>query len=479
MSVRKLVDPRSLRMPTVVAGRVPPHNLEAEAAVLSACLLKKDTIARVQSVLGDDGRHFYSEGNAFVYEAICAVAAASGKPVDLVTVAEQLRDRERLPLVGGTAYLAQIVDATPAVSNVVAHALIVQELSQLRGWIAAAQKGVAYAYGGVGDPRAFMAEHNAALEAYARGDASVGPTMMDVAAATLRAELAEAKQRRTLGGFGGLSTGWDALDRKTGGLEIGGVTYLSAPTKMGKTTIAMNFVRAISHRHEKILRDGVESTRPQGTCIISLEQTASELAHTMGCVVGRVNRGRFAVGEQTPEDESALEFGMAAFDALPVVVDARTDTNASNLRARVREARWELLTKRGAPLRLVMIDTLQLLATGAGTHDPKQEQAIVDGAGREIRKLSMDPEFAGVAWLVLSQENEFGKLRGSRALEHHLTRWYQLSVADDDEDHPFSTATRKIARIDVRLARKLPPKLYATAYYDTSTGELEGGPAWT
>ena len=122
--VREIRDPRAQRMPPIVAGRPPPHNLEAEAAVLSACLLKRDAIARVQGVLGADGRHFYSDANAAVFDALCAVAA-DGKPVDLVTVADRLRDSEKLAIVGGTAYLAQIVDATPAVANVVAHAAIV------------------------------------------------------------------------------------------------------------------------------------------------------------------------------------------------------------------------------------------------------------------------------------------------------------------------------------------------------------------
>src|SRR5262245_48946643 len=89
------------------AGRVPPHDLDAEAAVLSAVLLSGESFDSVNDVLAAE--HFYSDANRRIYEAIIDLQS-TGKPVDVVTVATWLRDRERLQQVGGTPYLAQLTD---------------------------------------------------------------------------------------------------------------------------------------------------------------------------------------------------------------------------------------------------------------------------------------------------------------------------------------------------------------------------------
>src|SRR5580698_4593920 len=108
--------------PPIVNGRVPPHDLDAEAAVLSAVLLSRDALDRVLEILKPE--HFYSDANGRIYEAALALASA-GKPVDHVQIASYLRDRERLAQVGGPSYIAQLADATPAVAHVGAHAQVV------------------------------------------------------------------------------------------------------------------------------------------------------------------------------------------------------------------------------------------------------------------------------------------------------------------------------------------------------------------
>ena len=87
------------------AGRVPPHDLDAEAAVISAILLSREALDRVLEILKPE--HFYSDANGRVYEAAQQLAL-EGKPIDIISVASWLRDRERLAQVGGASYLAQL-----------------------------------------------------------------------------------------------------------------------------------------------------------------------------------------------------------------------------------------------------------------------------------------------------------------------------------------------------------------------------------
>ncbi len=105
--------------PIATEGRVPPHDLDAEAAVLSAVMLDPLAFDKVNEFLRPE--HFYSEAHRRIHEA-CVELSAEGKPVDVVQVATWLRDRERLAQVGGMAYLTEVLNAAPAVANVVAYA---------------------------------------------------------------------------------------------------------------------------------------------------------------------------------------------------------------------------------------------------------------------------------------------------------------------------------------------------------------------
>ena len=122
-----------MREPPPIAGRVPPNDLDAEAAVLSAIMLKRDALDQVAEVLKPE--HFYSEANGRIYEAALALAL-EGQPIDVVQIASHLRSRERLAQVGGIQYVTQLVDATPAVTHVQAHAKTVREKWRVRRLIA-------------------------------------------------------------------------------------------------------------------------------------------------------------------------------------------------------------------------------------------------------------------------------------------------------------------------------------------------------
>ena len=124
------------REPQNIEGCVPPHDLDAEAAVLSACMLSAQAINLVIDLLRQE--HFYSDDNGLIWKAILDLVE-EGKPVDLVTVATKLRNSDQLSRVGGSSYLAQISDASPSVANVRAHAEIVYDKARRRWFIASCQ----------------------------------------------------------------------------------------------------------------------------------------------------------------------------------------------------------------------------------------------------------------------------------------------------------------------------------------------------
>ncbi|MET0793945.1 MAG: AAA family ATPase [Polyangiaceae bacterium] len=149
-------------------ARVPPSDLDAEAAVLSAAMLEPDTIPVARAILQPP--HFYSDANGRIFGAILQLAA-SGKSTDVVMVSGLLRDTGRLDQVGGTPYLAQIVDATPAVANVATHAQRVFEKWRVRQLVSICHKVAAEGYGDFGDVQAFIDNATASLRAIAESSA--------------------------------------------------------------------------------------------------------------------------------------------------------------------------------------------------------------------------------------------------------------------------------------------------------------------
>jgi replicative DNA helicase len=221
---------------------VPPHDLDAEAAVLSAILLKQDALDQVAEIL--KAEHFYSEANGRIYEAAVELAR-QGAPIDLVQVASWLRDRERLAQIGGTAYLAQIVDATPAVAHVAAHARTVREKWRLRRLIAECQRVSAEGYGDVGEVQEFIDGAEQAIYELARTpEANSAQPINQVLRAAFEqiSKAAERGDRIT-----GISTGFAKLDEKTAGLHDGDLMIVAARPGMGK---------CLSRDAEIVLEDG-------------------------------------------------------------------------------------------------------------------------------------------------------------------------------------------------------------------------------
>lgn len=123
--------------PDLIDANVPPHAMDAEAAVISALFLAPGTVVDLEP------EHFYSDANRLVFLAI-----RDSEPADIVTVVHLLRSRQQLGRVGGQSYVAQLADATPAVAHAPAHAAIVRECFRRRVLIAAFQRCTAELYAG-------------------------------------------------------------------------------------------------------------------------------------------------------------------------------------------------------------------------------------------------------------------------------------------------------------------------------------------
>ncbi|WP_437575447.1 replicative DNA helicase [Sorangium sp. So ce887] len=422
--------------PPIVAGRVPPHDLDAEAAVLSAILLHRDALDRVLEIL--KAEHFYSEANSRVYEAAQELASA-GTPLDIVSVASWLRDRERLAQVGGAAYLAQLADATPAVAHVGAHARVVYEKWRVRQLIATCQRVAAEGYGDVGVVQEFIDGAEQSVYQLARtpqGTATQPLAQVLKAAFEQITAAAERGDRIT-----GISTGYEKLDAKTAGLHDGDLTIIAARPGMGKTSFVLNLAvnvaspRTVSSPGPDQAGHGIERHEPGfGAAVFSLEMPREQLATRMVCCEGRVDLGKLRQGFLQPDDWRRLTEAASFLSTLPVWVDDTPAITLLELRAKVRriQAEYDRAPSDGSSGRrigLVVIDYLQLMKGRDGVNSREQE---ISEISRGLKQLAKELK---VAVIALSQLNRAVETRTTKDKRPQLSDLRESGAIEQDADN--------------------------------------------
>lgn len=411
------------------AGRVPPADLDAEAAVLSAVMLSTEAFDQVQEAL--EPKHFYTDANRRIFEAIIELATAS-RPIDTISVATFLRDRGRLELVGGTPYLARLVDATPAVAHVGEHARTVREKWRLRSLIATCQRVAVEGYGDCGDVQTFVdeAEQSIFELARAKAESSVVPLRMAVQSAFH--VLSEARTRG--GGVTGFSTGFIELDKRTSGLHKGDLYIVAGRPGMGKTSFVLNLATNVAAPRRVPTRDGGHVNEAGfGVAFFSLEMPREQLAARMLASEAKVNMASLRSGQVTANDWNKLTDAAARLSRLPLWLDDTPAISLMDLRAKVRRLQADMKRNENGPteLGLVAIDYLQLMAGRKGVTSREQE---ISEISRGLKQLAKE---MGVPVIALSQLNRSVETRTTKDKRPQLSDLRESGAIEQDADAIF------------------------------------------
>lgn len=333
-------------------GRVPKCNLDAEAAVISAAVLSTEAADEALSIVAV--QDFYSDSNRRIFEAIRDLMNIN-QPVDILSIAQSLRDSGRYDQVGGSPYLAQIIDATPAVANVRMHCRMVLDCARVRRAGEVAHRFAAEAYGDVGDPQAWLQRFEQAAYQAASDERqeSTAATFGDGAREAFAAikEAAKAKSETV-----GLPTGFQTLDDDVGGLAGGDLWLIGGRPGSGKTSWVMQMIENVAALTQP-------SGAPIGVIMFSMEMKRRQLlmrslARRCGIPFRNLRLGRL----QPQQWNDLAEEGKLA-KTVPMIIDDGRGLTPYRLRSKLRRHLAELRNKFGSELKLgaFAIDYIQLM----------------------------------------------------------------------------------------------------------------------
>lgn len=313
--------------------------------MLSAVMLKPGALDEVTDLL--KAEHFYSEAHKHIFEAACDLSVA-GQPIDTVQVATWLRDRDRLAIVGGAAYIAQIEDASPSLRNIRAHASSVREKWRLRELARICWQTAAECYGDVGEVQSFIDQTEAKLSALGQTDVradlvSIGESIVEVFSAV----------EKHGGGGHGLPLGPTEFQSLTLGFAGGDLLVVAGRPGMGKSALAMQWACEVSSAHDHL-------AVPLGAIVFSAEMTHTDLSTRAVCSVARVDANKLKSNQVTDGEWARLTQAAHALSAGRLKYYDRAGMTPIEIRSKSRRYAAEL-ERQGARLGVVVIDYLQLL----------------------------------------------------------------------------------------------------------------------
>ncbi|CAN7392193.1 replicative DNA helicase [Pseudoxanthomonas sp. LjRoot143] len=415
--------------------RVPPHNIDAEQAVLGGVMLSPEAYDLVADLLDTD---FYRRDHQLLWRSIQYMAERK-RPFDAVTLGEWFNARGHGELIGGGAYLVELASTTPSAANVRAYAEIIREAALRRGMIDAGTQIVA---------DAFARDGREATDVLAEGQARLGdllksqPCELEPAGVVLK-RVAEDIRRRYEAGAGeitGLPFEYEELNEVIAGMQAGDLIVIAGRPAMGKTTLALNIAEHVAVAQDKRV------------AVHSLEMTAEQLMTRAICSNGRISHDNVKRADLTDDDWERFTTAFRVLKNAPLVISRPRS-------ARVQQIIAQTQREHAAnPLALVVIDYLQLLETiGAENKNV--------GIGEATRLLKLMAVNLGIPVIVLSQLSRecekrtdkrpvLADLRDSGSIEQDAD--VVICLYRDEVYNPQST-DKGMTEVIVRKQRSGPP----------------------
>ena len=355
-------------------GRVPPHSAEAEKSVLGAAMLSKDALFDVMEVVKP--ADFYDENHKEIFQAMIDLNRKNA-PVDALTVAEELKKRNSLEMVGGRAYIASLSSMTPTTSNAMEYGRIVAEKASVRRLIETADDIVTKGYDGTMDANQMLDYAESGIfeisQARQKGQYShIRDVLVENLAIIDRAEQMD-------GGLTGITTGFSKLDEMTSGMQKSDLIILAARPAMGKTAFALSLARNAAVKGKAAVM------------IFSLEMAKEQLTQRLLSMESKVDLQTLKTGRLERRDWDDLNVALDILSNSNIHIDDTAGISIMEMKSKCRRLKAE------AGLDLVIIDYLQLMNPEGKADSRTQEISVIS---RNLKLLARELD---CPVLVLSQ----------------------------------------------------------------------------
>lgn len=365
----------------VPAGKIPPQNLDAEMSLLGAVLIDEETLADISEHVSP--KDFYDKRHGIIYDGMMRLYEKH-KPVDLLTLTDELKRKKELEEIGGSAYLTELTNYVPSAAHASAYAELVAQKAVRRRLIKASADISEMGF----DEETSTDEllEKAEAELFSVSDQSLKQDLV-----SLESILTESFDRleelhRNKGSLRGVKTGYRDLDNMTAGLQRSDLIILAARPAMGKTTLVTN------------LAYNIATIAKQPVLFFSLEMSKEQLVDRMLSDASGVDSWSIRTGNLSEDDFSKLSEAMGEMAEAPIFIDDTPGISVLEMRTKARRAMHE------QPLGLIIIDYLQLIQ-GSGRSDGNRVQEVSE-ISRGLKLLARELNVPVIALSQLSRSVE-------------------------------------------------------------------------
>ena len=423
-------------MEEALIKRILPHSVEAEQSVISSMLMGREAIETAAEIISS--ADFYQHQYGIVFDAMVELNR-EGKAVDLVTLQNQLRQKNVPPEISDMEFVRDLLGSGSTSVNVKEYATIVAEKSLLRRLIKATEEVENACYLNKGPVEALLEESERKLFAlFQQGNRKEFTSIREI---VLEALEAIEKASKTKGGITGISTGFTDLDYKTSGFHNSDLIIIAARPAMGKTSFILNVAESMAFRQNKAV------------AIFSLEMSKQQLVNRLFAMQARVDSMSIRNGNLKDEEWGRLIESAGVVGNSRLLIDDTPGITVRELRSKCRKYQLE------HGLDIVMVDYLQLMS-GSGRPGDSRQQEISD-ISRALKILARELNVPIVALSQLSRAVEsrqdhrpmLSDLRESGAIEQDADI---VMFLYRDEVYHKDTEMKGIAEVIIAKQRNGP-----------------------
>lgn len=367
----------------LASDRLPPQSVESEVSVLGCLMLDQDAIIKVADILKPDD--FYKEAHHIIFETMFELYEKR-EPIDLLSVANILKEKKKLDDAGGENYLSSLISSVPTAAHVAHYAKIIQKKATLRRLISAANDIAALGFEESEDTEQVLDQAEKKLF-------SVSQKFSRQKFIPIKSILEDTFERidelhREKGKLRGIPTGFIDLDNILAGLQKADLVILAARPSLGKTTLALDIARNVAKK--KI-----------GVAVFSLEMSKEQLVDRILCAEANVNLWKMRTGKLNDEGEDndfeRIGHAMGTLSETPIFIDDAGSNNVMAIRTMARRLQAE------HNIGLIVVDYLQLMEGRAETDNRVQE---VSEISRSLKGLARELDVPVLAISQLSRAVE-------------------------------------------------------------------------